>query len=131
MTERRATLVGLAVASAVPPLILAACALPSEAGIHGPIGALLFMGVTFLVFLPYSALLAVVFGVPAFLLCRRFGLVTWWFALIVGALAGILVSIAVRSGEQSYARVFLKYVPLGCIAALAFWGVWQHSEHGS
>lgn len=124
MNERRATLVGFSAASAVPPLILAGLALPTEQSVHRVSEALLFVGVAFLTFLPYSLLFTLLIGGPSFWLCKRLGLVTWWLALAVGALGGILVSL-MQPANEPVGDAMLKYVPLGTIAGLAFWLVWK------
>ena len=124
MTERQATLIGFAAASVVPSLLMAILALPQEPGIRGPGDAAVFLGVAFMVALPFSVLPALLIGVPGFLLCRRVGLVTWWIALLVGASTGALVAL-VRPANQPVADVIVKYVLLGALAGLAFWAVWK------
>jgi hypothetical protein len=124
MSERRAIVLGFAAASAVPALIFAA--LPSAPGTHpGLSEALSRVATLFPFFLLYSAAFTLVLGVPAFLLCRRFGLVTWWVALLVGALAGVLISVVVRSSNQPYTDLFVSFVPASTISALTFWLVWR------
>ncbi len=73
MTERSATILGFAAASAVPPLLIFVRVLPTEAGVHSLWDALVFLAVVFLAFLPTSALFALVVGGPAFIVARRLG----------------------------------------------------------
>jgi hypothetical protein len=125
MIERQATVVGFAVASALPALILAALSLTGESGVHAGQWreASLLVFISFLVFLPYSALFTLLFGVPSYLLCRRLGIVSWWAASIVGVLAGVLISLIVRSGNRPYAGEMMRLIPAAEISAIAFWAV--------
>jgi hypothetical protein len=124
VTERRAALIGFVAASVVPSLRMAILALPWEPGIRSLGEAALFVGVAFSVALPFSVLPTLIIGVPGFLLCRRVGLVTWWLALGVGAVAGVLVAVA-RPANQPVADMLVKYVLLGAAAGLTFWVVWK------
>jgi hypothetical protein len=124
MTESRAALTGFAAAAVVSPLLMAIRALTSEPALHGLTDAILVAGAAFLVFLPVSILAAVIVGVPGFLLCRRLGLVTWWIALPVGALAGGIVSLA-RLANEPVTEALVQYVPLGALAGMVFWLVWK------
>lgn len=127
MPERWAAIIGFVVASAIPPLVLAALAVVSESGIG--VGRLtedlLFFSISFLVFFPYSMIFTAALGVPSFLFLRRLGLVTWWTAVAVGVVAGIVVSATVRSGSQSYIEALTKFVLSATLAALAFWVIWK------
>ena len=98
--------------------------LPYEPGIQGLAEAVVFLGVASLLALPFSVLSMLIIGVPGFLLCRRIGFVTWWLALGVGALAGVLVAVA-RPANQPVADVLARYVLVGSIAGLTFWLVWR------
>jgi hypothetical protein len=138
VSVRYASLFGFAVATTIPPIVLAIFAVVSAPEIrnNGLLEGILLFSISFIVFLPYSVLFVLFLGVPSFILCRRLGLVRWWAALIVGMLIGVLVSIAVRAGSQAYWEVFFKFVPTAAAAALAFWVVWNrgtrlpaHSNH--
>ena len=108
-------------------LLQPALAVTSESGVgDGRISEkLLPFPIGFLVFLPYSILFTVIIGVPSFVFLRRLGLITRWTAGAVGVVAGILVSVMVHSGSQSYIEAFSKFVPTATIAALAFWAIWK------
>jgi hypothetical protein len=116
--------VGFVAAAVVPSLLMAILTLRWEPEIRGLGEAALFVGVAFLVALPFSVLPTLIIGVPGFLLCRRVGLVTWWLALGVGAVAGALVAV-VRPANQPVADVLVKYVLLGAAGGLTFWLVWK------
>lgn len=124
MTQLRAALVGFAAASSVPPLFLAARALASETTVRGLTDAIVFLGTAFFVFLPVSLLAALIVGMPGFFLGRRLGLVTWWFAAVVGAVAGGVVSVA-RPANEPIPEALWEYVPLGVVAGLVFWLAWN------
>lgn len=130
MTKRSATIIGFLVASAIPALQLVVLALVAELNSR-PLAfseALLFVGVSLAVFYPYSLLFTALLGVPAFLFCRKLGGVTWWSALVTGALAGLLVSVFARSGRQPSVEELLKYVPVAAISAIAFWWIWKQGR---
>ena len=122
MTERHATVLGFAAASAVPPLIIFLRALPTEAGVNGVWDALVFLAVVFLTFLPMSALIALIVGCPAYFVARRFGIVTWWFSMLVGALAGAL---AVAAWLPPRAEFLATYPMIGALSGAVFWLVWR------
>ena len=122
-------LIGLIAASIVPALLTAFIALPQDPEVDRATEALAFLGATFLLALPFSALAVLIIGVPALLLCRRFSLVTWWLAMGVGLLAGVLVA-AVRPANQPVIDNIAKYMLLGAVAGLTFWAVWKHGTTG-
>ncbi len=124
MTERGATILGFAAASLVPPLLIFARALSTEAGVDSRWDALVFLAVVLLTFLPTSALIALVIGGPAFFVARRLGLVTWWLSCLVGALAGALAATLLlsRIDEVPIFAIF------GSIAGAAFWLVWRNQS---
>ena len=124
MTERRLIFIGLVAASAIPPLLMAIAALPLDEEYVLVTEADAYDGAAFLLALPFSVLAALIVGLPSVLLCRRLGLVRWWLALTVGALAGILVAV-VRPANQPIADVIVKYGLLGAVAGLTFWVVWK------
>ncbi len=126
MTEKGATFLGFLAACEVPPSIMAIRALPFEPTIEGPWDALIFLGAVFLMFLPFSVLAAIVVGLPFFLVCRRFGHVTWWLALFGGALAGVFGALMTPE-KKPLADLLVQYVSIGIVAGLTFWLVWKRS----
>lgn len=129
MGKRSAIVVGFLIASVIPAIELALLSLMSEARVHSMtfLDAFLLVAVSFLVFYPYSILFAAVIGVPLFFACRRLGVVTWWSALVCGALIGTLASAAFHSARDPYIDDLLRFVPVGSIAAYAFWLVWRRA----
>lgn len=127
MTTRIAAILGFVVAISIPPLHLALSALPNEPGIESVLDGILFLAVAFVVFLPYSVLVGAVAGVPSYLVCRRFGLVTWWMAIVVGSIAGLLATVVTPAGVPLYIQL-LQYVLLGAVAGIAFWTVFRLAD---
>jgi len=81
---------GLLVAALINSILLAVL-LPLGAVVSGPA-----VVATFLVFLPFSAVFSLLFGAPAYLLAKRFGLVNIYaagaFGLACGAIVGALLA---------------------------------------
>ena len=126
MNQRSATIVGFAVASAIPALLLAIFFLIKDVRNHSVVASETLA--SFVAFYLGSIFLTAVLGVPSFLSARRLGLVTWWSALVVGALVGVLVAVIFRLGNESYADALLKYVPAATIAAFVFWLIWKQGH---
>lgn len=126
MKKRGAAILGFAVASAIPALLLAMFFLAKDVYNHSVV--LSETLASFVAFYIYSFFFTVIFGVPIFFLARRLGLVTWWSALVIGSLVGVLVSAIVRLGNESYLEAFLKFVPAATIAAFAFWLIWKQGR---
>ena len=120
MTKRGATILGFTAATAVPPLLMSILALPKEPQIHGVWDALVFVAAAFMVFLPYSALFALIIGVPTFLLLRRFVPITLRLATLFGGLVGMLAAVPLQAG-QSLPELLLKFALFGSIAGAVFW----------
>lgn len=118
------------IATVIPALQFALASLVSETRAHSMafLDGALFAAVSFLVYYPYSILFSALFGVPIFFACRRLGVITWWSALLCGALIGVLASAAFRSANGPYIYDFLKFVPVAAIAAFAFWLVWRRTS---
>jgi hypothetical protein len=80
-----------------------------------------------------SAIVELVFGVPAYLLGRRLKLIRWWSALIVGAVTGAMVFVALQWNPlanvtlQSAGHLAIGLVlwsAAGAISGAVFWGIW-------
>jgi len=80
---------------------------------------------TFLVFYYFAAAATGLLGLPAFLVLRKFDLVTWWSSLAGGALVGAITQFAVTSGSLDDITSLLRFAMLGAVAGLAFWLVWR------
>lgn len=128
MTQRGATFVAFLAASSIPPAIMALYSMVMEHPtiVQDPPEALLRTGLFFVAFLPTSAILIALLGLPAFLLCRRLGIVTWWLALGFGVLGGLLVSWIMP--PKDYLESALLYVPAAAGAGLTFWIVWRRAS---
>ena len=80
---------------------------------------------TFIVFYYFAAAATGLLGLPAFLVLRKFKLVTWWSSLCGGALVGAVTQVAVTSGRFDEIESLSRLSMLGAIAGLAFWLVWR------
>lgn len=118
MRESAVAILGLIVASAVPPAILALTA---------PLGGELSVGsavATFEVTYPFSAAAVIVLGLPAFFLLRPFAPGQWWSVFTVGFLLGIVVAIILRLPNLPDPHDFIELGPIGAASALSFWRIW-------
>lgn len=127
MSSRKSVILGFFVAVSIPPMHLALAALPNEPGIESIIDGVLFLAVAFAVFLPYAALVGTLVGIPAYLACKRFGLLAWWMAVLVGSAAGLLATFVTPTGIPAHIQL-LQYVLLGALAGIAFWIVFRLAE---
>src|SRR5262249_55931071 len=121
MKQGVATALGFLAASMFPPAVLSMFTpLSGELSLGSAAG-------TFVVTYPFSAAFTFLFGIPTFLLLRRFRPGKWWIAVIVGFLLGIPVAAAVRSGSLN-PRDMLVFGPLAAGAALVFWLIWSRGD---
>jgi uncharacterized membrane protein YagU involved in acid resistance len=81
-----------------------------------------------LVAYPYALIFACIFGLPLFILARRFHLVRWWSAVGCGLVVGSVVQFVVLPGKF-YLDNYLLYVSEGIASALLFFAVWRWREH--
>jgi hypothetical protein len=121
MKESAAIGVGLAVAGIIPAAVLGS--LWPLSGDH----TIRSVAVSILIALPFSAVFAVLFGLPAFLLLRPFRPGHWWSVSLVGCFLGILVSLAMRLPNNIDPHDFIINCPLGALSALSFWLIWRRS----
>lgn len=121
MTERGATFLGFAAASTAPPILIFVRALPSEASVHSLWDAVVFFVVVFLTLFPTTAIFGLTIGVPALILAHRLGVVTWWFAILAGAVAGALGAALLFSRTEEV----WEFACYGSAAGLIFWLVWK------
>src|SRR5690349_19856892 len=122
MTKNEAAFLGFVVACAVPAVLLAVIA-----PLSGTLGIASFVG-TFVIVFFYSAIAALVFGAPIFLLFRRIRRVTWWSALIGGCLAGALTSVLIRLPGPPNVHDLLIDAPMGAACGFAFWLIWKQGR---
>ena len=122
MRESAAAAVGFLAASIFPAAVLSVMApLNGELSISSA-------AVTFLAAYPFSAAFTFLFGIPTFLLLRRFGPGKWWSVLVVGFLLGALVSVVVRLPGRPNPHDILLDGPLAAGSALVFWLIWRRGK---
>jgi hypothetical protein len=73
------------------------------------------------IFYSFFLLACTLFGLPAYFLGRRLGLVTWWSALIVGAMIGALFANTPRISGSIQFDQLLILCPLGAATAFLFY----------
>jgi hypothetical protein len=123
MTRTTATVLGFVAASIFPAAVLS---------VSSPLGGKLTIGsvaVSFFVSYPFSAAFTLLFGLPAFLLLRRFGSGRWWSVLGVGFLLGIPVTIAIRLPHSPNLNDLLINGPLAAGSTLLFWWIWRRGNN--
>jgi hypothetical protein len=73
-----------------------------------------------------ALLFELMFGLPLFLVARRFNLVRWWTALSCGVVLGVLALYFFSgSGSVRAAPALMLWAASGGAAGLAFWTVWR------
>jgi len=123
MRKSTATIVGFVAASIFPAAVLS---------VWWPLSGKLTIGSvigSFVVAYPFSAAFTVLFGLPAFLLLRRFGPGRWWSVLAVGFLLGIPVGIVIRLPGLPNPNDMLVDGPLAAGSTLLFWLIWRRGNN--
>jgi len=117
MKQATAALFGFLAASVLPAAYLAvAFPLSGERDVQSVL-------LSAFVFYFFAAVATAIFGLPTYLVLKRFNLVTWWSAVGCGALAGALTIAALTSNFDPTSR--LRFTLLGAAAGLLFWSVWR------
>jgi hypothetical protein len=83
------------------------------------------------VFYIYAALATLVLALPSFLLLRRFGVVRWWSALLVGIAIGVVVFAFVLPGGSGPVTSDSRLIwcgSMGALSALVFWVIWRRGH---
>ena len=125
MGKIAATGLGFLAAAIIPAAVLSVVApLSGKLSVSSALGS-------FLGFFPFSAAAVIVFGMPAYLLLRRFGPGNWWSVLAVGFLLGVPVAIALRLPGRPDFRDFLTTGPLAAASTLVFWLIWRRGRNSS
>ena len=71
-----------------------------------------------LIFYCYTLGAALVIGLPAYVLLRRFDKVAWWSAVLVGIFSGALMAYIFRP-------LNIWYPMIGGLSGLVFWLIWR------
>jgi hypothetical protein len=114
-----AALLGFFAASLVPPIVFV-----SRGASDGAVG-LLDIFAAFLLLLFFSVAMVALFGVPAFLLLRRFKLVDWWSALGTGLVIGAVLGFLIGAPDSPEISDVLTMAGTGAASGLAFWFVYR------
>ncbi|MBC5765829.1 hypothetical protein [Ramlibacter albus] len=113
---------------------MAAAALPAlYIGVFHPLTGdhdLLSMLATTFIMAYFSAVAAVLIGVPSYFALRRLNLVKWWSATVFGALAGAVVRGVATIPADPEPAVLLRFALLGAAAGFLFWLIWRQG-HGA
>ena len=115
MKPTYATVLGFALAPLVPAGVFSMTSPGLTDG--GWLTAILFIPI----FYTFTLFFTAVLGVPLYLCLRRWGLVTWWSALMGGAAVGSAVLMAL----QATAEAAFFGAGVGATEALAFWTIWR------
>lgn len=121
MNEADATLRGLFVAAAVPPLMFAISVLVIGNGPDAGIG--IALGMAALLYL-FSLPIVFVLGGPVFMVLRYFNRVRWWSASASGLVVCALIAVCLRH-PGPVQPTDLWYVLTGACTALVFWAIWR------
>lgn len=91
-----------------------------ESFTRGATPSLGVLGAVFLVgyMAPYAYLATLLIGVPAYLLLRRYGTLSLWELLLVGAATS---AVFVPADSGSMGRALLLFVPAGAASGLVLW----------
>jgi hypothetical protein len=80
------------------------------------------------VFYYFSAMAAVLFGLPIFLVLLSFKLIRWWSALATGLVIGALMGIIVKSPQPIHFPEMLFLASTGAASTLGFWLIWRQGR---
>lgn len=83
---------------------------------------------TFVVTYIFAITGVAVLGAPIFLLLNKLKLIRWWSAASSGALLGIVLRLAITSGNNVDSDSMWLFVVLGGIAGFVFWMFWRIGE---
>ena len=122
MRRVTAGILGFAVASLISALILSATTRLFE-----PFDIVSRIGMV-PVFYYFSSMVAVLLGLPAFLLFLRLRLIRWWSVLGAGLTIGALMGVIVGRPNGVRAPEVLFMAATGAASALGFWLVWKQSS---
>jgi uncharacterized membrane protein YeiH len=78
-----------------------------------------------LLFLPYSIVAVLVFGLPVYLICRKCKAVYWWTALLTGGVGGMLMAFFTNNLPEMLVVNVFELASAGMIASVSFWALWR------
>jgi hypothetical protein len=114
------------VAAALPISVLFAFTSPGLGG--GPEADLLtLLGLT-AVFYMFSISFTLLFGVPLFLVLRRFKRLRWWSCALSGLAVGVLVAellLPDAAGADDRIQFLSLCGAVGGLSGIAFWAIWR------
>ena len=96
--------------------------------VHGELNIIASAAVISLIIYPVALIFAGIFGLPLFLLARRFNLVRWWSAIACGLIVGCGVQFLVLNGTHDFENLLI-YAIMGMTSALLFFAVWRCRSH--
>jgi hypothetical protein len=76
---------------------------------------------------PYALGFICFFGLPLFLVARRYGVLNWWVAACGGILGGCTVELILALPSAFHFENFLVLAIEGLASSLLFFAVWRHS----
>ena len=117
-----AALVGFFVAPIVPVVALGTWVVIKTGSMHATLLPEMLM--TY----PLSVMATGGFGVPAFLVFLRYGLIRWWSTVVVGALGGAVVAILFDLSLVDGTNEILFFSLTGAASAFAFWLIWSQGR---
>jgi hypothetical protein len=123
MSKARATMIGFLVAPLVSALI--GVSLSPEGIGQDFIPRLALLPILYF----FSAMAAILFGAPAFLLLARLKMISWWSVLGAGAIIGGLVAAVLRSPSPVTFQDILTMAPIGSASAFSFWLIYRRAHH--
>ena len=120
MTNRSATVLAFGSAICIAPIHLALSSMSMEPSIDDIGDAFVYFAATFLIFLPYTALSGLLVAGPIYFVSNKISLLTWWMAVIAGAIAGVCAAFSVF-GQAAVPINFMTYLLLGALSGFVFW----------
>jgi len=113
-------------AAAFPIAVLFAFGSPGLGG--GPEADLVTLAGLTVLFYVFSITFTLLFGVPIFLVLRRFNLVRWWSCAVAGVVIGALVAEMIlpdAAGADDRIRFLSLCAAVGALSGFAFWAIWR------
>ena len=111
-------IISFLLAAAVPPLFfVGSMAFPLA---RMTLFGLVILGFSFAAVYMYAGAHILLFGIPAFLVARKWNAIHWWTCLVAGFLIGSIPTAILTGGGE-----FIPEGLLGASAGLFFWLLWR------